>query len=138
MHFWQQLHISKVTTDHTVTLTEDLIPLNIPKHTMVQAASRQQTMYVLKEPVSSIESVMSKALRYQKYDVGELFSHSGTGVKKTKKPQTLSLFCFTFYLDLGGCHLSVNLKHFTAYIPVIFPCFGHFSHGKGDWNEFPR
>lgn len=32
---------AKVTT---ATLTEVLIPLNIPRHTMVQAASRQQTM----------------------------------------------------------------------------------------------
>lgn len=57
------------------------MPLNIPRHTRVQAASRQPTMYGLKEPVSSMESVISRALRYQKYDVGELFLHSGTGVK---------------------------------------------------------
>lgn len=58
---------------------------------MVQAASRQQTMYGLKDPISSIESVISKALRYQKYDVGELFAHSFTGGKRKKDDQLLVL-----------------------------------------------
>lgn len=74
-------HFSETTA---VTLTEVLIPLNIPRHTMVQAAKRQHTMYGLKEPVSSMESVISKALRYQKYDVGELSSHSFTKDTKQK------------------------------------------------------
>lgn len=92
-------------------------------------------MYVLKEPVSSIESVISKALRYQKYDVGELFSHSGTGVNKKERHCHffVLLYCIIFFIYYIG-----NLKHFTAYIPVIFASFGHFVHGKGYWNEFPR
>lgn len=49
---------------------------------MVQAARRLHTMYGLNEPVSLIESVISKALRYQKYDVGELVSHSLTVIKE--------------------------------------------------------
>ncbi|TNN24916.1 hypothetical protein EYF80_064957 [Liparis tanakae] len=61
----------------------------MPRHTTVQAASRQQVMYGLKEPTSSMEPVMSRALRYQKYDVGELFAHSFTGVKRRRRKDDL-------------------------------------------------
>ena len=55
------------------------MPLNMPKHTMVQAPSRQQVRTGLNWPVSLMESVVSRAFRNQKYVVGELAAHSGTG-----------------------------------------------------------
>lgn len=66
------------THTHTHTLPEDLMPLNIARQTMAQARARQPVMIRLNSPVSSIESVISRALRNQKYDVGELAAHSGT------------------------------------------------------------
>ncbi len=60
------------------TLPVDLMPLYMARQTMTQAASRHPVMMGLNSPVSSMESVISRALRYQKYAVGELAAHSFT------------------------------------------------------------
>ena len=52
------------------------MPLIMAKATMAQAAIRQPVMTGLNSPDSSMESVMSRALRNQKYVVGELPAHS--------------------------------------------------------------
>ena len=59
------------------------MPLNMPRHTTVQAASRQQVRDRLSWPVSSMESVTSSAVRYQKKVVGALAAHSATGATTT-------------------------------------------------------
>lgn len=62
----------------SLTLADDLIPLIIARDTIVHAASKQPVMMALNSPDSWREFVMLRALRNQKYDVGELFAHSFT------------------------------------------------------------
>ena len=52
------------------------MPLNMPRQTIAQAANRQPVMVRFNSPVSSIESVMSKAFLNQKYVVGVPAAHS--------------------------------------------------------------
>lgn len=55
------------------------MPLIIARETMAQAASRQPVMTGLNSPDSSMELVMLRAFRNQKYEVGEELAHSLTG-----------------------------------------------------------
>lgn len=72
---------AQIKTLH-LTLAEDLMPLIIAKATIAHAASKHPVMMGLNSPDSSMESVMFRAVRNQKYDVGEERAHSFT-VDKT-------------------------------------------------------
>ena len=61
-----------------LTFAEDLMPLIIASDTIAQPANKQPVMMGLNSPDSSMEFVMSRAFRNQKYDVGELLEHSFT------------------------------------------------------------
>lgn len=65
------------------TFAEDLMPLIIANETIAQAASKQPVMIGLNSPESSIEFVILRAFRNQKYDVGELLAHSFTVQTRT-------------------------------------------------------
>lgn len=67
-----------VETFSSITLAEDLMPFIMAKATIAQAANKQPVMMGLNSPDSSMEFVMLRALRNQKYDVGELLAHSFT------------------------------------------------------------
>lgn len=54
------------------------MPLIIANDTIVQAANKQPVMMELNSPDSSMEFVMLRAFRNQKYDVEELLAHSFT------------------------------------------------------------
>lgn len=54
------------------------MPFIIAKATIAQAANKQPVMMGLNSPDSSMEFVMLRAFRNQKYDVGELPAHSFT------------------------------------------------------------
>lgn len=54
------------------------MPFIIAKETIAQEANKQPVMMELNPPDSSMEFVMLRALRNQKYDVGELPAHSFT------------------------------------------------------------
>lgn len=54
------------------------MPLIIASETIAHAASKQPVMMELNSPDSSMEFVMLRAFRNQKYDVGELIEHSLT------------------------------------------------------------
>lgn len=54
------------------------MPFIIAKETIAQAANKHPVMMGLNSPDSSMEFVMLRAFRNQKYDVGELPAHSFT------------------------------------------------------------
>lgn len=64
------------------TFPEDWIPLIMAKPTMLQAMSRHIVILQLSPPLSEMLSEMSRASRYQKKVVAELFSHSGSTTEK--------------------------------------------------------
>lgn len=72
------VYFSQSSYTHLSTLPDDLMPLIIARQTAVQAASRQMVMREFNWPISLMVSVMSRALRNQKYVVGELLVHSFT------------------------------------------------------------
>lgn len=61
-----------------LTLAEDLMPLIIARDTIAQAANKHPVMIGFNSPDSSMEFVMLRAFRNQKYDVGEEPAHSFT------------------------------------------------------------
>lgn len=85
------------------TFAEDLIPLIIAKETIAQAANKQPVMMGLNSPDSSIEFVMLRAFRNQKYDVGDDLAHSftidsaqTTQVSLASVPRDIS-FCYQLF-----------------------------------------
>ena len=54
------------------------MPLIIARDTIAQAANKQPVMMGLNSPDSSMQFVMSRAFRNQKYEVGEELAHSFT------------------------------------------------------------
>lgn len=91
----------------SLTLAEDLMPLIIARDTMAHAASKQPVMMGLNSPDSSIEFVMLRAFRNQKYDVGELLEHSFTvdgrhkALSESVRHKCNILLCFSV-----SCHAS--------------------------------
>lgn len=68
--------------EDSFTLAEDLMPLIIANETMAQAANRQPVMTGFISPDSSMEFVMLRAFRNQKYEVGDELEHSFTVRRK--------------------------------------------------------
>lgn len=65
------------------------MPLIIAKATIAHAASKHPVMMGLNSPDSSMEFVMFRAFRNQKYDVGEECAHSFTVNKNNIKTKDL-------------------------------------------------
>lgn len=129
MFHFLPLQLQFYTLTQTCTLPEDLMPLNMARQTMTQARTRQPVMIRLNSPTSLMESVISRALRNQKYDVGELAAHSGTTHKDTH-----TIRSYIHDLQFSDSTAQKTQTH----LPVVFPSLGQFSHGKGLWNDLKR
>lgn len=73
------------------------MPLIIAKLTIVHAANKQPDMMAFNSPDSSMELVMLRAFRNQKYDVAELRAHSFT----VDEEQTTNTHILLLYITHG-------------------------------------
>lgn len=89
-------------------MAEDLIPLIIANDTMAQAANRQPVMTGFISPESSMEFVMFRAFRNQKYEVGDELEHSFT----IRRNKMISVSC-----RIAACHL-VAVRASTCVVGV--------------------